>query len=611
MNTYEYLPQLIIAYDGKDEYANLIHVSKADPKNNYYCPCCGGIVLPRAKDSKKEQSHYYHKTGQCTKESQLHFFCKNWLFEKGSKFYIENDLYEVDSIAIEKTWRTRFGDYRPDVTVTTTSGKIIYFEMFFTNRKTGDDYFCKWNYLGNDVVEIDIKEYMVKTDKDDIPKFCYLYHNGNCYSKPYVSRDLYANTIAKRKSKLSRQDVLNYRARIEQLDYFWEMIRNNVSKESILNSLTSMNHDDQVFCFDIIKRKQCVKYLKDDVKDLINQSVVEKVRNDLSLAYDENVYFDLECVHGRTYRAGIRLNIKTDHICYDKVINSYCDDLKYISGYPKVVFKRNIFDEHDIKITDGDMKQIQKDFNITIDRRNKILNFEKKISEYEKGFYNIRMNNDFYTVLYMTDDRNYKELFKNKYIHNMSIYDLDKEINIQLNKNECENFIQSIELNEKYKSYISFFKEYFKYGFIVEFGFFDEDCSNHFILKLNDHTIYDAPAIQEERDLWNSINRCKDIVTKYIQTYSEIIDIVKEINNCKNHFWYAKYSLNYELGNIEVFIDQRCIPSKKTIYLTGEKIEFTKDDLQNIKNVKYMLKQKMKKVIKNMEKNGYRVMEEV
>ena len=83
MDIFEYLPQLIIAYDGNDEFANLIHVKKADRDKEYYCPCCGRVVKPRALDSNKEQSHYYHYEGKCTKESQLDFFCKNWLFEKG------------------------------------------------------------------------------------------------------------------------------------------------------------------------------------------------------------------------------------------------------------------------------------------------------------------------------------------------------------------------------------------------------------------------------------------------------------------------------------------------------------------------------------------------
>ena len=177
--------------------------------------------------------------------------------------------------------------------------------MFFTNRKTGDDYFCKWDYLKNDVVEVNIKEYMYKTDEDIIPSFTCLYHDGVCYSKPYIKRDLYANTIAKIKHELTRQKVLNYKARIEQLDWFWQEIRNNKSKEEILNIISDMYYEDMISCYDIIKRKQCVSYLKSDVLDLINQKVVSEVRESLELPYDENIYFDLEHVKCRIFIAGI------------------------------------------------------------------------------------------------------------------------------------------------------------------------------------------------------------------------------------------------------------------------------------------------------------------
>ena len=327
MDIFEYLPQLIVAYDGNDEFANLIHVKKADKDNNYFCPCCGGTVKPRALDSTKEQSHYYHITGKCTKESQLHFFCKNWLFEKGSKFYIDDNLFEVDSIDIEKIWNTQFGDYKPDITVYTTSGTIIYFEMFFSNRKTGDDYFCKWNALGHDVVEVNIKEYMFKTDEKVIPIFKYLYHDGVCYSKTYEKRDLYANTIARIKREFTRQKVFNYKARIEQLDWFWKSIQSNDTRESILEILSAMSYEDLLSCYEIIKRKQCVLYLKNDVINMINQKVLDKVRKTLDLPHDENVYFDLKHIRGRTYEAGIRLNLQTEHIIYDDLYYLTEDDI--------------------------------------------------------------------------------------------------------------------------------------------------------------------------------------------------------------------------------------------------------------------------------------------
>ena len=164
---------------------------------------------------------------------------------------------------------------------------------------------------------------MFKTDADTIPTFTYLYHDGMCDSKPYMKRDLYANTIARIKRELTRQKVLNYKARIEQLDWFWQEIRNNKSREEILNVIDNMEYDDMVSCYEIIKRKQCVSYLKNDVLDLINQKVVSEVRYSLELPHDENIYFDLEHVKGRTYKAGIRLNIKTEHITYNKLISTH------------------------------------------------------------------------------------------------------------------------------------------------------------------------------------------------------------------------------------------------------------------------------------------------
>lgn len=351
MNVFEYLPQLIVAYDSNDEFANLIHIKRAKQDEEYYCPCCGGIVKPRALDSTKEQSHYYHVTGKCTKESQLHFFCKNWLFEKGSKFYLDDDLFEVDSIDIEKAWDTSFGKYKPDITIYTSSGKAIYFEIFFSNRKTGDDYFCKWDALGNSVVEVNVKEYMCKTDASIIPKFTYLYHDGICYSKTYVKRDLYATTIAKIKNELTRQKVLDYKARIEKLDWFWQKIIENSSKKDILKCIDDMPYEDMVSCFEIIKRKQCVSHLKEDVLDTINKKVMGNIRNSIGLPFDENVYFDVRHCKGRTYEIGIRLNIHTEHIIYNNFYvrckhNGW--DFEKSTGYPKIIFKRNIFSVEEI-----------------------------------------------------------------------------------------------------------------------------------------------------------------------------------------------------------------------------------------------------------------------
>lgn len=605
MDIFEYLPQLIVAYDGDDEFANLIHVKKSDRDKDYLCPCCGGIVKPRALDSNKEQSHYYHKTGKCTKESQLHFFCKNWLFEKGSKFYIENELFEVASIDIEKMYSTPFGNYKPDITVYTTCGKTIFFEMFFTNRKTGDDYFCKWQNLGNDVVEVNIKEYMFKTDTTTIPSFTYLYHDGVCYSKPYVKRDLYANTIARIKHELTRQKVLNYKARIEQLDWFWQEIRNN-ARESILDVVSKMEYEDMVSCYEIIKRKQCVSYLKEDILNIINQNVISDVRKSLDLPCDENIYFDLCHVKGRTYEAGIRLNVQTEHISYNKLFNNCWHDFDKLKSFPKIVFSKNILDVKEIELTEKDIQNLKSTYNRVITLKNELLNYEQELSSYEGNDYKIRMKNDFYTVLINSNDT-FTVLFENKYIGELDINDLSKEIESIISDNKNKEFLNLLLNSDEYKTFVSDIQSY---GIDIRLNIsrYNGYYRNGILFKMYicNRRVYDEELNTDINDFVIKTDECKTIIDKFMKSYSVILKLVDEINNCKNNFWKAEFLFDYN-GYPTVEIDQKYfIPNR---YITLEKIRFEDFNILSKEDFVDFLKKGMLNVMNNMQRCGYRVME--
>lgn len=612
MDIFEYLPQLIVAYDGNDEFANLIHVKKANKDIDYYCPCCGGVVKPRALESTKEQSHYYHITGKCTKESQLHFFCKNWLFEKGSKFYVDDSLFEVKSIEIEKPYETPFGKYIPDVTVHTTDETDIYFEMFFTNRKTGDDYFCKWDYLGNDVVEVNIKEYMFKTDVNTIPIFTYLYHDGNCYSKPYIKRDLYANTIARIKRELTRQKVLNYKARIEQLDWFWQEIRNNKSKEEILNVISEMDYEDMISCYEIIKRKQCVSYLKNDVLALINQNVISKVRESLDLPYDDNIYFDLEHVKGRTYEAGIRLNIKTEHIIYNKLY-SYCNhwynnrwyDFDSLREFPKVVFSKNILNKNEIVISDKNKCELIDLYSNVYEIKENLLKHEKELSSFEKNKYKIRMNNDLYTVLTVVNDKT-EVLFENINISSLDINKLLDEINQKITENKNDEFLKSLLSSDNYKDFMQEIKTCKDFDINIDIG----KAKKYIRLKMyiGDKCFYNE-ILNNTVDFNKKKNDCISIIHDFTEKYSTIIHVVNVINNCKNNFWKSEISFDNHWGKIIIMVDQKYFIPKR--YTTFEKIYFDFDDILSlkVKDIIIQLEKAMHQVMKNMECCGYRVME--
>lgn len=610
MDIFEYLPQLIVAYDGNDEFANLIHVKKADKDKDYYCPCCGGNVKPRALVSDKEQSHYYHKTGKCTKESQLHFFCKNWLFETGSKFYINNELFEVASIDIEHTHATPFGNYKPDITVYTTSGKTIFFEMFFFNRKTGDDYFCKWNALGNDVVEINIKEYMFKTDESAIPTFEYLYHDGICYSKSYEKKDLYATTIARIKRELTRQKVLNYKARIEQLDWFWKEIRNNESKESILDIVKQMDYEDMLSCYSIIKRKQCVSYLKYDVLEIINNKVISDIRESLNLLHDKNIYFDLEHVIGRTYKMGIRLAIKTDHITYNTLLSShnYWGDFSKLKGYPKIVFSKNILNAEELQVTKGEVKDLQRLYNFAVKRRDEIIQYEKSLLEFEGNKYKVRVNNNLHTILYKTDSDDYKILLDNHFISEFNIKTLMEEINKALLAIENQKFMTAILKSDQYNLFVLKLKQYSDFTVRADLcnGADYNSSGITFKLFISDKCVYQEELKRDFDDFHKKVKDCELIIKNYISSYSILLNLVNRINNSKNDFWKALLSTDY-YGNPSIEIDQKYFDSKK--YLTLEKVSFREIHLLNECKIIAILETGMRKVLDNMERCGYRIME--
>lgn len=602
MDVFEYLPQLIVAYDGNDEFANLIHVKKADKNNNYYCPCCGGIVKPRALDSTKEQSHYYHVTGKCTKESQLHFFCKNWLFEEGSKFYINDHLFKVDTIDIEKIWHTPFGDYKPDISVYTTSGETIFFELFFSNRKTGDDYFCKWDALGNDVVEVNIKEYTCKLDEDTIPVFTYLYHDGVCYLKPYVKKDLYATTIARIKRELIRQKVLNYKARIEQLDWFWQKVRNNESRESILDVISNMEYNDMLSCYEIIKRKQCVSYLKEDILNTINKKVVSNIRESIGLPYDENVYFDLEHVKGRTYNAGIRLNIKTNHIIYNDLYGQYLT----------IVFSKDIFCPDEIKIFSNDINMLKKTFRKAKSHINQIMRCEKDITSLEETGYKVKVRNNYCTVLEKSDENDkYEVILENYYLENSCFVNLSDHIQKKKNEDKCKAFISIISDTPEYRFVIDELQNYrnsnYKIDIYYDYCNYDDKWKICLKLYADNTVIYYGTSEPSVDDFVVEINKCKNIITSNIKRHSAITELVNTINDCKNNFWTAE--ILHVDGHLEVKIDQKIFKVKKPSLGTYTKVKFyisntyTKEEIiKNITNAMYC-------VFRNMERCGYRVME--
>lgn len=270
------LPQLIVALDKEDNY---IHVRDAKENVEYFCPCCRNSVKPRAFKTEIEyqvQPHFYHVCGSCDEESRVHWIYKNWLFKEGSQFYVGKELYTVWSVEIEKSYDTSFGKYRPDLTVNTECGKVIFFEINFTSAKREDDYFAKWDELNIDVIEVNIKKLMNEDYDCKIPTFSLVYSDGECFKQSYLKRDEYS-TIANIKREWKRQEKIDYKIMWQRLDWFWLKVQdfkhNDCEITDLTNGFRRLDMKDKEVCFNLISKQSCMKKHNQLFREIINREI--------------------------------------------------------------------------------------------------------------------------------------------------------------------------------------------------------------------------------------------------------------------------------------------------------------------------------------------------
>lgn len=327
---YNDLPQLIVALDADDEKSNYVHINDAKDIN-YYCPCCKGIVKPRAYRNDKVyqvQSHFYHVNGACDSESRVHWMYKNWLLHDGAKFYVGTELFTVLSIEIEKQYNTSFGIYKPDITVNTDKG-IIFFEINFSNKKGKSDYFCKWQELDINVVEVNVKELLLQNYNKSIPIFSYIFYDGKCLREDYVKKDTYASTIGKRKIEWKRQDKINYKIMWEKLDWFWRDICDYKAgiktTEDICSSFSKLDYLSMIVCRNITRKLSCQKEIRENI-DNICYVTMRKYINDLNSSYksqlSEDININYLCMSERV--AYVICSLK----CSDNPEVNYCNEIR-------------------------------------------------------------------------------------------------------------------------------------------------------------------------------------------------------------------------------------------------------------------------------------------
>lgn len=373
MNTYE--PELMFAYDSHNEYADLKNVYNVTGDDICYCPIClGRVKLWNGQDPNRtylKQKCFHHIDGMCSQESRVHFAYKTWLIEENSKFKVGDELYEVKSVKLEQTLKTTYGNYRPDIIVETVNDKTFYIEIADTNKKT-DEYILKWDELGNDVIEINVNEQLSCVSTKDVPIFNLIYsaNTGQCFIKRYIKQD-YDDIFTERKMYWKRKDLLNYKIKWENLDWFWYILQEyyvgKITIDDVCDNFKNIDFEDQKFICSRFKngKHKEIKYElekhysnKDELKKVHLKhmsNVVRKLNNEFGYSTSCIPYL---CRQGRWL--AFKTNYYSNNIdFYIKDDTSEQDIYDYFYGKMKTYYEDN-------------KKRILKEQQSRLKRKNKI-----------------------------------------------------------------------------------------------------------------------------------------------------------------------------------------------------------------------------------------------
>lgn len=569
--TVEYIPALIVAKDKEGKY---VKISEANKDEIYYCPVCNGEVKARAISSDKVQPHFYHTTeSNCSNESILHWMFKNWLFESGSVFKVDEEEFVVNSFEMEKSIDTPFGEYRPDLFIQTNKEEF-FFEINYSSGK--DKTFSdKWTYLNKRVVEVNVKELINCELYDNTPMFKTIFENGQ-YTKEYKTYERKDKYLEFKNYVISANKEEQIKQLVSYYDWFWRDIKNG-SDEDIKVCINEMKYDDAIVCTRFLKKIKCHDKFDVCKNEMLDRR--QKLLNDI--LNDENYCIRINKLSPQRYTVLVYKNILGTMVGEESSI------IKSIDG---------LFNYLDLKESvDECLEMAKKSYEsveFIVKKANEVEFNEmksEKIITVHKVNQNVRgmcYKNDYDVNLIINV---YSDYF-NEWIRVYNgAYIATKEDNAKIKRAVREKILERekkekerIAMDEKYKSikrdFFNFNENNFYFTFI--------DTRKEIILK---HKTYGKIFEYDSKRLLSFDN---DLFCLKISKISDVLKkieiVVEEINNCKNGFWSAKIDIRFGCAFIE-------IKPKGMEWFSCENFSPYEDITED--KIRYVILKEMKKII--------------
>ena len=525
--TVDYIPALIVARDCNGEY---VKVSESDEQTIYYCPICGGEVKCRAKNSSSVQPHFYHiGDKKCDNEGVLHWMYKNWLFCSGSTFVVGGNEYTVESIEIEKVLDTPYGKYKPDIIVN-TENKQFFFEINYSNKKDGT-YSDKWSYLGNDVVEVNVKELLYSDIVNSTPVFKEIFKDGK-YTSKYEKKER-KDKYSKFKKFVNPEENAD-KNRVEKFAWFWKDIVGEGN--SLETSLMNMEYSDAYACTMFLKKIKCMDKFQ-RCKELLNQRLISIL---LDMTEDYNYSIDIEKHYSCYHDVKIWCHTKYGVVKRTFSVKGYSGIFELEDITKK--FKENYDFLH---------KELQKSLGIAN-------NIESDMKKKERCKYYI----NFYSECKYYVGVNLKvNAYIEKYDEYITVFDeivkhAPKDIQDMIN-DAIDREIRQIEEYERYKVELEYIKNN-KNEVIKSIPKYDEiysleydDCS-HSVTVLYDNMMVSRRYLYNFNNIESFYNyleseELESDMKKVLRVHKNFDIVNSEINNCKNKLWRSEISYSEDV----------------------------------------------------------------
>lgn len=353
----------------RNENGEVVTIGESNKNEEYTCVLCGSKVIPKALESIQVQQHFAHlDVSKCTPEHAIHWWFKNKLIDVGDEITIKTNTlntYICKSFDVEKECIVDGVTYKPDITIETEDGEIIYVEIANTNKKKFDEYIGVWSKLNNIVVELNIWNVI---NENTIGVLKAIYYKGLVFNDK-KRKTSYQKSIGDRIDIIRQDDNRSEESikRIKSLNWFWsDLCRykfNKMKIEDLLLSIEEVKEQDLDIIENLFTKQSCLNILNDIAnykKDIIKKFIKEEIM-------DEN--FKIKYENGD-----------------DSLIIEYNDDVKNI--YMNHYYKHN-YDYINILYSEDELKNKALEFVNKIYNEIKKINFRNDITNKICELYNI------------------------------------------------------------------------------------------------------------------------------------------------------------------------------------------------------------------------------